>query len=242
MILAVIPARANSRRLPGKNLMDLGGRPLIAYSILLARSIPEIDHVLVASDGVEILQAAAVWRAAILDLPTNLTGDEARLVGSLQYAVSILEGCDDCFGKPIDWVVLLQPTSPLRLVPQCRGWIQEVLARPEVDGLLTVDLEPYKLAGTTPEGYYLPEYSPGIIKQQVKPRLRENGSLYILKADNIRRGRLFGPRMLWRECRREQSLANIDYAWDLDFTRWAYSHFGYDQEFQQMEAVLGQHP
>lgn len=233
-ILAVIPAREGSRRLPGKNLMELGGRPLLAYSVLLARSIPEIDRVVVVSDGEAILEVGRLWGAEVCRLPAALA-DGAHLLETVQYALA-----DNPYLA--DWVVLLQPTSPLRLVEQCGDWIKGMLARPEADGLLTVDVGAYKLGLEGRDGYFQPEYRPGIEKQQMAPRMRENGLLYILRADNVRRGVLFGPRMLWRECRREQSLANIDYQWDLDFTRWAFYRFNYREEFQLLEASLGQHP
>lgn len=226
--------------MPGKNLLPLDGRPLIAYSVLVARSIPEIDRVVVVSDGTEILAAGRAWGADLCTLPDALTGDDATLLGSLQWVIKAVEAPPDPMRA--GWIVLLQPNCPLRLVDQCRGWIQEVAVQPEVDGLLTVDSEPYKLGSTTPLGYYRPEYTPGIIKQQVQPRLRENGLFYMLKADNIRLGDLFGPKMLPRQCAREQSLANIDYQWDFEFTTWAYEHFGYSTEFDSMEVSLGQHP
>jgi len=235
-VLAVIPARAGSKRLAGKNLLPLDGRPLLAYSVLLARSTPEIDHVVVASDSTDILQVGVEAGAEILGLPANLTGDDAALIGSLRYTLATVEQC--CIGKRFDWIVLLQPTSPLRLVDQCRRWIADVLAKPDCDGLLTVDQEAYKLGARTREGYYRPDYPPGIIKQQVQPRFRENGLFYVLKADNIRRGKLFGPKMFAAQCLREQSLANIDYAWDFEFTAWAYDHFGYQAQFDELERNL----
>lgn len=243
-VIAIIPARQNSKRLAGKNLMELGGRPLIAYSVLIARSIPEIDRVVVASDGPDNMFTGVAFGARACWLPSYLTRDNATLLGTLRYTIGEITRQAVFNPGPsndtrVDWVVLLQPTSPLRLLDQCRGWIQEVLATPEVDGLLTVDLEPYKLGSATPLGYYRPEYTPGTIKQQVEPRMRENGLFYMLKADNIRRGELFGPRMLPRTCRREASLANIDYQFDFDFTCWAYEKYGYKAEFERMEVALG---
>lgn len=238
MILAVIPARAGSKRLPGKNLMDLGGRPLLAYSVLLARSIPEIDRVVVVSDGEEILEAGRNWDAQACLLPVALA-DGAHMLETVQFALA-----DSPYLA--DWVVLLQPTSPLRLVEQCRDWIKETLAlyklsanrADNVDGLLTVDIGAYKLGSVDLDGYYRPEYQPGIEKQQMAPKARENGLFYLLRADIIRRGRLFGDRLLPRGCRQEQSLANIDYQWDFAFTRWAFEQFDYRREFNKLEKVF----
>ncbi len=215
--------------------MLLDGRPLLAYSVLLARAIPEIDHVVVASDGMDILLAGARWGAQTCLLPRSLTTDDATLLGTLTYVVEL--GGD--WNPPPEWVCLLQPTSPLRLVVQCRGWIRDALrARPPCDGLLTVDRQPYKLASATPEGYYLPEYLPGAPKQSIEPRLRENGLFYLLEADNLRQGRLFGPRMLYRECRWEQSVANVDWQHEMDFCRWAFHYWGYATAFANLERAL----
>lgn len=230
MIIAVIPARAGSQRLPGKNLAELDGRPLLAYSVLLAQQMKAVDRVVVVSDGAGILTAASRWGAERCLLPQFLA-DGAHMLETIQYAV-------EWSRANADWVLLLQPTSPLRRVEQTRGWIEHTLERAaadEVDGSLTVDRMPLKLGAVDAQGIFVPQYTPGIEKQLMVATARENGLFYLLSGPGLRQGRLFGSRMLALNCAREQSLANIDYAWDLEFTRWAYRHFDYGREFPDSE-------
>lgn len=108
-VLAVIPARGGSKGLPGKNIMTLAGKPLIAWSIEAALACPEVDRLVLSSDDPEII---AVARTLGCDVPfvrpASLSTDEAS---SMDVILHTLESLPESY----DWVVVLQPTSPLRL-------------------------------------------------------------------------------------------------------------------------------
>lgn len=107
-VLAVIPARGGSKRCPRKNIMDFGGKPLIAWSIEAARGSKYIDHLLLSTDDPEIA-ATGLLRGLkpgeVLHRPVELASDTASSEAVLRHAMNT---------KGTDWVVLLQPTSPLR--------------------------------------------------------------------------------------------------------------------------------
>lgn len=106
-VLAVIPARGGSKGLPGKNLLQLGGRPLVAWTIEAASRARYIDRVVVSSDDEEILREARQWGCEEpMARPRELATDSARNIDVVMDLLNRLPG--------YDIVALLQPTSPLR--------------------------------------------------------------------------------------------------------------------------------
>jgi len=104
--LAIIPARGGSKRLPRKNVLDLNGKPLIAYSIEAGLDSSYIDKVMVTSDDDEILTISKKYGAVTINRPNELASDIATTFDAIKHAV------DNC--EKYDYIVLLQPTSPLR--------------------------------------------------------------------------------------------------------------------------------
>jgi CMP-N,N'-diacetyllegionaminic acid synthase len=104
--LSVIPARGGSKRLPHKNLLNLDGKPLIAWTIEAGLKSSYIDKVVVASDNNEILKISAEYGASTLMLPDILASDNANIYSAIKYVIEQNEA--------YDYIVLLQPTSPLR--------------------------------------------------------------------------------------------------------------------------------
>ena len=104
--LAIIPARGGSKRLPRKNILTLAGKPLIAWSIGAALKSCYIDEVLVSSDDDEILSIAKEYQAQIIKRPDSLATDTATSYDAIKHAIDNT--------KRYDFIVLLQPTSPLR--------------------------------------------------------------------------------------------------------------------------------
>jgi len=110
-ILAVILARGGSKRLPGKNILKLGEKPLINWSIDVVKGIPEIIDVLVSTDDLEIANVSKRAGALVPWLrPSNLSADTSSSVDALLHAIDWYEG----ERGSIDGVLLLQPTSPFR--------------------------------------------------------------------------------------------------------------------------------
>jgi len=227
-VVAIIPARGNSKRLPGKNIRELDGRPLIAYSCLVARACHTIDDVIVASDDSKILDAYP-YNNLPIELPDGLTTDDATLVGTLQYTLQCLEAD----GNKYDWVALMQPTCPLRQPSLVDRWIWEVRDK-EIDGVLTVDIDRFKL-GRQMGNLFTPDYIPMTPKALVEERMRENGVFYLFKTENVLQGNPFTHRMLPVVCPREQSLCNIDTQADWDMMKYYYFEQGYREMFEELD-------
>ena len=105
-ILAIIPARGGSKRLPRKNVLDLNGEPLVAWSIKAGLRSKYIDKLVVTSDDTEILSIAKYYGVLSIDRPAELSSDTATTFDAIKHTIENV-------GK-YDYVVLLQPTSPLR--------------------------------------------------------------------------------------------------------------------------------
>jgi CMP-N,N'-diacetyllegionaminic acid synthase len=104
--LAIIPARGGSKRLPNKNILNLAGKPLIEWSIDAALKSKYIDKVVVSSDDENILKIAKD-KCDIIKRPKELATDTASSIDVIKHVLDNLE-------KKYDYIVLLQPTSPLR--------------------------------------------------------------------------------------------------------------------------------
>ncbi len=111
-ILAIIPARGGSKSIPKKNILNLGGYPLIAYSIAVAKLSRLIDRIIVSTDSKEIAEIAKKYGAEVPFLrPKQLATDNARDIGFVKHALKWLKRNENF--RP-DYIVLLRPTTPLR--------------------------------------------------------------------------------------------------------------------------------
>jgi len=110
-IAAIIPARGGSKRLPGKNIKDLAGKPMIAYSIEAAKSCSFIDRVIVTTDSDKIAAVAKEYSAEVIMRPEKLASDTAKTNDAINHVLQTLK---QDFNYSPDHIVILQPTSPLR--------------------------------------------------------------------------------------------------------------------------------
>lgn len=111
-MIAIIPARGGSKGLPGKNIMDLRGKPMIAYTIEAALSSKYITEVIVSTDDLEIYNIALTHGATDTFLrPRELATDTSRAIDNYIYT---LERLKKEYGLNVDKFIVLQPTSPLR--------------------------------------------------------------------------------------------------------------------------------
>jgi len=183
--IAVIPARGGSKRLPGKNLMPLGGLPLMAHSILYAKANQAIiDEVFVSTDDAQIKAVALEFGARVIDRPAAISGDHEPTVTALQHVLDVLTDENN-----IENIVLLQATNPLRPQNLLFDCFAEFI-RHDTDALFTVSRNFDKL-GAIANGKFVPSnYTPGQRSQDLEPLYRENGLLYISRAESIRSGKI----------------------------------------------------
>tara|TARA_B100000963_G_C22518398_1_gene621818 strand:- start:418 stop:1044 length:627 start_codon:yes stop_codon:yes gene_type:complete len=114
MILGVIPARGGSKGLPGKNIHNLNGKPLISWSIESGLSSSLIDRLVVSTDSVEIANISKLYGAEIDMRPKYLATDDSTTISVLN---DLIDRHPD-----VDTIVVLQPTSPIRdkdLIDKC---------------------------------------------------------------------------------------------------------------------------
>lgn len=104
--IGLIPARGGSKAIPRKNLAAAGGRPLIAWTIDAAHESASLARVVVSTDSDEIADVAGTLGAEVLRRPPELSGDDTPMAAVVAHALEEL--------APVDALVLLQPTSPLR--------------------------------------------------------------------------------------------------------------------------------
>lgn len=120
-VLAIIPARGGSKGVPRKNIRDLAGKPLIAWTIEEAKKSKYIDRLVLSSDDAEIIRVAQSHGCeAPFVRPAELALDETPGIDPILHALQALPG--------YDYVVLLQPTSPLRSTEDIDGCIARCIA------------------------------------------------------------------------------------------------------------------
>ena len=215
--LAVVPARGGSKGLPRKNVLPVGGVPLIARVGAVVSDCPSIDRTVVSTDDEEI---AAVAVAAGIDAPfrrpVELSGDLIGDIDVLQHALAATEADD---GTHYDVIVMLQPTSPLRTAAQVEAAIA-MLVTDGLDAVWTVsptDGKAHPLKQLRLEGgrltYDHPDATSIVARQQLAPLWHRNGVAYVLRRSCLDQGLLLGARTGGLVI--DGPVANIDDALDL---------------------------
>ena len=180
--LAIIPARAGSKRVPNKNILNLANKPLIAHTIEAAKSSKYIDKVVVSSDSDKILNIAKEYKVTPLKRPLELAGDRASVIDAIEHTI-------DSF-KNYDYIILLQPTSPLRDEFDINGAI-ELLDKKGADGVVSVcEMEHSPLwANTLDEtldmSNFLKDEVKGKRSQDLPTFYRLNGAIYICSVKRL---------------------------------------------------------
>jgi CMP-N-acetylneuraminic acid synthetase len=133
-ILAIIPARGGSDRLPHKNILELNGRPLITYTFDQAKASKLITRIILATDDDQIERLGRDNGVEIVHLPSALTAPDRPMPPVIQWVMLHLEKYGEY--RP-NIVVLLQPTSPLRMAEDIDACI-EIVRSNQADSLTTV--------------------------------------------------------------------------------------------------------
>jgi CMP-N,N'-diacetyllegionaminic acid synthase len=182
--LAVIAARGGSKGIPHKNLLDLCGKPLIAWTVEQARAARGVDVVAVSSDSENILAAAEAAGAVGVRRPEDISGD---LASSESAWLHVLDATDERMGR-FERVVALQATSPIRESSDIENALA-IFDRDHLDSLLSVcEVEDYfnwriGQEGPEPINY---DYRNRRMRQQIEKRYLENGSFYVLVPSLLR--------------------------------------------------------
>ena len=219
-LLAVIPARGGSKRLPGKNIRKLGGRPLIAWSIDAARSSGVFCDIIVSTDDPEIAEVAKAYGATVPFLrPKDLATDTAGSLAVLRHAFEWYSATS----AELDGVALLQPTSPFRSIASIREAASEYGRHGFRRTLVSVSP-----AKSHPAWCFLKNEngmqpclgwdSIAVRSQDLPPAYSLNGSIYIIpKSKIISNSPILSRDAIYFVMQNEQESIDIDtqYDWDL---------------------------
>lgn len=182
-ILAIIPARGGSKGIPDKNIINLGGKPLIAWSIKASLESKYITKTIVSSDSDKILEIAKQYGADLINRPFELATDFASSESVVKHAIeSILE--------QFEYIILLQPTSPLRDNLDIDNAIEK-LFESKGTALISVNecnnkiLKAFKETdGKYIEGIVNNKF-PFMRRQDLPKTYMSNGAIYIIKIDEF---------------------------------------------------------
>jgi CMP-N,N'-diacetyllegionaminic acid synthase len=191
-ILALITARGGSKRLPGKNLRSFAGRPLVVWSIAVTKGVGELSDVLVSTDDEAIASisrqagALAPWLR-----PPELATDAAT---SLDVCLHALDWYEQSKG-PVDGLLLLQPTSPLRSVQTVRRGLElfRQTRRQSVVALSPAEAHPFRCFEVAGQAMrpFVPSAGKNLRSQDLTPAYRINGALYLISPEELRTRRAF---------------------------------------------------
>ncbi len=189
-VLAIIPARGGSKRLPKKNVKLLNGKPLIAYSIEFALKCPLINKVVLSTESVEIANIARDYGAEVLIRPNELAQDTTKTAPVMVHVVDELE--KNAY-KP-DIIVLLQATCPLRTDGLCENALKILRENPQYDSVFSGFQKSYTMAtwvkdkegnATALYDYHLrPRWQDVEVNNKI---FAEDGAFYAIKYDAFRK-------------------------------------------------------
>lgn len=214
--LGLIPARGGSKRIPGKNLKLLGGKPLITHTIDAALASKVLWKVVVSTDDDSIARVAEKAGAEVpFRRPRELATDEASTVSVVKHALQFYRDR----GEAPDAVVVLQPTSPLRLPEDIAGAV--ILFESSVaDTVVGIFEEPIKvgtLAKVKERGKH-PMLEVARPEEFGEHRLKINGAIYVVRASLVlETGRLYGDKVVGYRMPAERSI-DIDTVADWKLT------------------------
>jgi CMP-N,N'-diacetyllegionaminic acid synthase len=182
-VIAVIPARGGSKSVPGKNIRSLGGKPLLAWSIDVARQVSEIDRIIVSTDDTEIASVGRAYGAEVYTRPQHLATDDALVIDALKDLLQTLERENE---MP-EWVTLLEPTCPLRTTDDVRDCLR-LVAQADYDSVATfkdAELNPHRawrLVDGVPE-VFIAGAVPWLPRQRLPKAYQLNGAVYVFRAN-----------------------------------------------------------
>jgi CMP-N,N'-diacetyllegionaminic acid synthase len=188
--LAVIPARGGSKGLPGKNIRELLGLPLLVHSLSCAAMVPEITRTVVSTDSEEIAETAARYGGEVPFLrPAALADDSTPMMPVIAHAVAEIERLESL---RYDYVLLLDPTSPCRFPEDVRTAIRMLSNDPSADGVIACSrphFNPFWVGVTLSEDGFivpaLPAASATTRRQDAPDFFRINGALYLWRRSFI---------------------------------------------------------
>ena len=188
-VLAIIPARGGSKGVPRKNIREVAGKPLIAWTIAEAQKSKYIDRLILSSDDEQIIRVAQEYGCEVPFVrPSELAADDTPGIDPVLHAL-------DSLSQKYDYVVLLQPTSPLRSAAD----IDDCIAKCALAGnnacvtVTQAEQSPYWMYSISHEGSVVPIVkNDGFFRRQDLPTAYVlNGAVYVARTDWLKREKQF---------------------------------------------------
>jgi CMP-N,N'-diacetyllegionaminic acid synthase len=218
-ILGLIPARGGSKGVPKKNIRLVDGKPLIHYAIECGQQSKLLTMLLVDTDNDEIAAVCSSTGITVLKRPAELAQDESSVVNVTLRVIQQIEQEK----TPIDILVLLQPTSPIRTGINIDEAIERLIANPSADAVISVvameDTHPARMYQL--KGNELIPLHPEIEtkrRQDLEPVYYRNGCIYAIRVDALKKVKSFMPSNKLAYIMPSKWLANIDDERDLIIT------------------------
>ena len=213
-VLGIIPARGGSKGVPRKNIREVAGRPLIAYTVDAALASRLLTRCIVSTDDQETADISASLRCEVMKRPIELAQDETPTLDVVKYAFDVLESQGEFF----DFGLVLQPTSPLRTGLDIDSALQ-ALIQSDADSVVSV----YQVSDHHPARMYrmengrlvsFDEKFASARRQELPPVYHRNGAIYAFRRSLLEQDTLMGQTILPYIMAEDRSL-NIDTEYDL---------------------------
>lgn len=222
-MISIIPARGGSKGLPGKNILPLCGKPMIAYTIEAAKQSKYIDRVIVSTDDQKIAEIALQYGAEVPFLrPDFLASDTAQAVDNYIYTI---ERLSKEWNTPIEEFVVLQPTSPLRIAEDIDGAI-EMFMEKKADSVIsyTPEAHPVRWHKYLDENNAFVDIFDTTIanRQDLKTSYYPNGAVYVFRFSMIKERKYYTDKSYGFIMPRVRSV-DIDYKEDFDYVEFLMS-------------------
>ena len=214
--LVIIPARGGSKGIPHKNIKPLNGKPLIHYTIDVARTVVSDEDICVSTDDQEIISVVEDYGLKVPFVrPAELASDTAGTYEVLLHALNYYE---EKLHRRYDVVILLQNTSPFRSARQLQEAIK--LYRDDIDMVVSVKACPanpyYCVFEENNEGYlHVCKGDGNIFRRQDAPKVYEyNGAIYIMNANVLKTTHMHKMKRRVKYVMDDRSSFDLDTMWD----------------------------
>lgn len=217
MIVAIVTARANSKGIPGKNMIKVGGKPLVAHTFEIAQQTKAFDRVIFSSDMKEAIELATFYSRVETPFvrPAALSADGSSQVDVVNHLLDFLQGEN----YPVSHFVLLQPTAPFRQVAEMEKGVALLRAGAQsVLGVTNVMHHPadYLYQDASGKNHFLMQDLAGKQRQEFTQMYFNNGAFYGCAVDYFRREQRFYDENTMLLHMGDESLIDIDTPFDLE--------------------------
>jgi CMP-N-acetylneuraminic acid synthetase len=215
--LAIIPARGGSKGIREKNVVGLGGKPLIEHTIRKALQSNLINRVIVSTDSKKIAEVAQSYGAEVPFLrPRKISGDSSPTISTVKHAIQFLKEQSDFVP---DIILLLQPTSPFRTVQMIDRSIR-ILKKSNASSIISVSkIKKHPYSSFTLKNKLLQPYRKNFekfsLRQKIPSLYYPTGAIYTFWSENLKQNSIYGTKIKPMLINDERINIDIDTPFDL---------------------------